>query len=384
MKIALITNILTPYRSFFYDKLNNHLLNLNIDFKVFVMAETESNRNWYYNQYKTSYTELMENINLGKRDIYINKHIKKKFEAFDPDVVIAAGGYQMPTILRLLTLKKQLNFKLLFWSESNLVKRENLTGVNKYIRELIRKITYSNFDGFWYSGKYSKDFIDKYAPSSKEMYFLPNLVDNQLYSKVQDLREMKYKALLEKYNIYNSKKIFLCPARLSEQKGILEFLSLFMKCNNADEATILIAGDGELKATISKLIHNNKHLDIRLLGYKTQAEMLELYAIADFLLLPSIVDPNPLSCIEALWCGLPLLITKHVGNNPEVLIDGENGYVFSYEDIQKSISQIEKAISANEEWIKNAQRLSRSIANELFHPDKAISTCIDGMIRKFN
>ncbi|MEH7249100.1 glycosyltransferase family 4 protein, partial [Neobacillus niacini] len=380
MKIALITNILTPYRSFFYEKLNNYLVSQNIDFKVFVMAETESNRNWKYDEYKTSFTELMGYINLGKKDFYINKRIKKSFVSFSPDLVVAAGGYHLPTIWRLLSLKKKVKFKLLFWSESNLVKKENLKGMKITLRENLRKITYQNFDGFWYSGKLSKEFIEKYTAPDKEMYFLPNLVDNNLYSSVPNTNKENLDEIMTNYNLSRTKRIFLCPARLSKQKGILEFLSLFKQCGNAEDATILLAGNGELKDKINNVIEENKQLDIRLLGFKTQNEMLKLYAVSDFFLLPSVEDPNPLTCIEALWCGLPLLITEHVGNYPEVLIQEKNGFLINYKNTENAIRQIEKAIASDQEWLNSAKLTSKQIANNLYEPKNAISNCIDEMI----
>ena len=44
MKVALITNILTPYRDYFYDALFNEFDNKGILFHVFVMTETGMNK----------------------------------------------------------------------------------------------------------------------------------------------------------------------------------------------------------------------------------------------------------------------------------------------------------------------------------------------------
>ncbi|EGT2191091.1 glycosyltransferase family 4 protein [Clostridium perfringens] len=382
MKIAIVTNILTPYRIFFYKKLNEYLLNKNIKFKVYVMSETESNRNWYYDQYKTDFTELLEKKISYNDNIFINKDVKKKLKEFSPNIIIAAGAYQMPTILYLMYLKKKLNFKLIFWSESNLIKKENLTGFKKRLREIIRNTTYKKFDGFWYSGKFSKEFIEKYSRKNTELYFLPNLIDNSLYSNVINIKNNNYDNLIEKYNINKNKTVFICPARLSPQKGILEFLNLLKNCKNKNKASILIAGDGELYDEINSFIIENKDIDVRLIGYKEQDEIIELYSIANFFLLPSIEDPNPLTCIEALWSGLPLLISSHVGNSPEVLINEKNGYLFDYNDIEKSIINIEKAINSDEKWLSNASKISMKIAKDKYFPDKAISECINEMLEK--
>ena len=161
-----------------------------------------------------------------------------------------------------------------------------------------------------------------------------------------------------------------------------QFLNLLKNCKNKNKASILIAGDGELYDEINSFIIENKDIDVRLIGYKEQDEIIELYSIANFFLLPSIEDPNPLTCIEALWSGLPLLISSHVGNSPEVLINEKNGYLFDYNDIEKSIINIEKAINSDEKWLSNASKISMKIAKDKYFPDKAISECINEMLEK--
>ena len=53
MRIVLYTNILTPYRKYFFDTLFEQCRQKNIQFTVLVMAETESNRLWRYEEYQS-------------------------------------------------------------------------------------------------------------------------------------------------------------------------------------------------------------------------------------------------------------------------------------------------------------------------------------------
>ena len=56
--------------------------------------------------------------------------------------------------------------------------------------------------------------------------------------------------------------------------------------------------------------------------------------------MPSIIDPNPLSAIEALASGLPILLSKHCGNVKECIIHNQNGWSFNpldEDEIQNSI-----------------------------------------------
>ena len=90
----------------------------------------------------------------------------------------------------------------------------------------------------------------------------------------------------------------------------------------------MIAGEGEDRRQIESLIKEASLCkNIRLLGQKSEQDMLSLYAIADGFLLPSLKDPNPLSVIEALWAGLPILISINCGNYLEAVDEEINGWV---------------------------------------------------------
>lgn len=134
-------------------------------------------------------------------------------------------------------------------------------------------------------------------------------------------------------------RVWIIPARLSPEKGILNFMDLLVKTKfKESNITIIIPGTGPLESNIKAKI-TDLGLKISLLGFQNQKEMAELYALSDVFVLPSLSDSNPLTCIEALWSGKPLLVSAHVGNYPEVIEEGVNGYVFDY---SKSPQAIEK------------------------------------------
>lgn len=56
------------------------------------------------------------------------------------------------------------------------------------------------------------------------------------------------------------------------------------------------------------------------------ANVREVYGTADALILPTLYDPFPNVCVEALACGLPLL-TSHGCGAAEWITEGQNGWV---------------------------------------------------------
>lgn len=379
--VIILTNIMTPYRRFFYDKLNKECQKNNMEFYVILMAETEYGRHWKYSELKTEYSILLNHKTkkIGNIEIHFNKGLEEVYKKIRPNIVICGGSYLFPAVWETIRLKKKYNYEIVEWSESHLNEKRNYNGIKLKIRELIRKKIIGSFSTFWCAGKFAKEFVEKYAQNDSKYIFVPNLINAEKFNTISKYTIDDLVKIKEKYNIDKNKKVMITPARLSAVKGIKEFLNLYDKCDNKN-VIYLIPGDGELKTEILEII-KEKNIDVRLLGYKSEDEMLDLYAISNGFILPSKSDPNPLTCIEACWCKLPLLVSKHVGNYPEIVKEELNGYIFNYENTEEAIIKINKFMNASKEWEKNAKKISYSIAENTYNPDIEVPRIIKETIK---
>lgn len=362
MKIVLYTNILTPYRKYFYDLFYQECRDNGDTFLVLVMAENENNRSWYYKDFETNYTRLLSGKTISRVETYIhiNNHLKKTLEEINPDVVIASGSYLCPGTWEVANLKNKLNYKLYFWSESHLGEARQYGGFKIAIREYLRTRFYKKFDGFLCPGKLAFNFVEKYSKKDAIKVLLPNLVDESLFTK----EDYQVDSLCERLHT-NNKIIMFTPARLSEVKGIGPFMELLAQAKNHKEVSLIIAGSGlladQLKNRAAELA-----IDAYFIGPKKQEEIACLYKNTDIFVLPSLSDPNPLTCVEALWSKKPLLVSNHVGNYPEVIQQGENGFMFSYAEEENAVCIIEEMISKSEEWRMKAGKKSYEIALSIY------------------
>ncbi len=117
-----------------------------------------------------------------------------------------------------------------------------------------------------------------------------------------------------------ARQIVLVVARLDEQKG---HTYLLQAATRIDEAIFVLAGDGPLR---SKLELQAQELNISdrvvFLGYRD--DIAELLASCDLFVLPSLYEGLPLSILEAMAVGKPVIATA-IGGTDEVVIDGETG-----------------------------------------------------------
>lgn len=365
MKIALVTNILTPYRKRFYDEISAQLQKNNGELRVYVMTNELPLRPWNYNELKSKYTELVpgKKLLIKGQDILFNNSINKRIKKFEPDVIILAGSWTYPTSWKIMLNKLKSNTKYYFWTESHMVRATKIAS-NNVIVKYIKMRFYKLFDGFCIPGKYANDTVNSLVGNYGERYYLPNLVDDAYYEKANEMRKNK-EMLREKYKLPNNKRVFITPARLIEIKGVDLFLENICMSEYVSNATFVLAGEGPLEKKI-KSIAKTYGIDVRMMGYCDQEQVRELYAAADFFLLPSLKDPNPLTVIEAAFSGLPLIISNYVGNGPELGEMYENRVSFDIMDREDVIEKFEEIMKFSDDHIKEYGKNSLDAAQKSF------------------
>src|SRR5437870_992177 len=91
------------------------------------------------------------------------------------------------------------------------------------------------------------------------------------------------------------------------------------------DATLCMVGDGPDRAGLEQRAHDLGIVrDTLFLGY--QGDVAPFYAAFDALVLPSSNEGTPVSVIEALGAGRPVVATR-VGGIPDVVRDGEEGFL---------------------------------------------------------
>ena len=114
-----------------------------------------------------------------------------------------------------------------------------------------------------------------------------------------------------------------------ESKGIKDLLKVarMIKDKNIIDLKIQIAGKGELENYIKQFIEENKLQDlVVLVGWISGKKKEELFRSSDVFVLPSYKEGMPISILEAMSYGLPVISTNIAGI-PDVITDGENGYM---------------------------------------------------------
>ena len=142
---------------------------------------------------------------------------------------------------------------------------------------------------------------------SKKFKILPNAVDSERFAFQPAIREK----VRDELNIKN-KFVLGMVGRLAPVKNhIYAFRIMETLKENMPESVLLVLGSGNMQPWLEKMVHSRNMGDnIRFLGKKQDPE--NYYQAVDALMMPSIYEGVPLTALEAMASGLPILFSEEV------------------------------------------------------------------------
>lgn len=139
---------------------------------------------------------------------------------------------------------------------------------------------------------------------------------------------------------------FTFMGELSKRKGIVDLIKAFSLSKN-DNAKLFVAGNGDIDAlrkTCTKLGIENK---VEFLGWINESEKLDLLAKTDVVVLPSYAEGLPMSILEAMSAGLPV-ITTPVGSVEDAITNKKHGLLVEPGNIDDLRSALDELTSDKE------------------------------------
>jgi glycosyltransferase involved in cell wall biosynthesis len=207
---------------------------------------------------------------------------------------------------------------------------------------------------------------------------LPNTVDEDFFLAGPGVERQDLRASLG----VQDRVVLLCVAELSDRKGIRDLLAAISRLSDQhrQRALFLFAGDGPLRGDLEAA---RDHYPIRLLGHVDRTTVRRWLYAADLFLLPSKIDPNPLSAIEAAFCGLPLVLSERAGNVTELVDGGESGWPLPVSDPEVMAARLEEVIATPEERRRDMGVNARRVAREKFSRRDISKNFVDELVRCF-
>ena len=129
---------------------------------------------------------------------------------------------------------------------------------------------------------------------------------------------------------------FLFIGRIIEEKGPQIAVKAFKKIKN-EAARLHVIGEGSYLESVKQIADGDKRIIFH--GFVQNEDLKQIFARCSYLLFPSLwYETFGLVVIEAMEKGLPVIASK-IGDTPELVTDGYNGFLFEPGDVD-SLHQI--------------------------------------------
>lgn len=159
--------------------------------------------------------------------------------------------------------------------------------------------------------------------------------------------------------------VFLFLARIAKTKGAFDLLEAFASlCSEGVPTRLVLAGNGEVEKARAWLKDRNLDRQVDVPGWVEGEAKSASFKGADVFVLPSYYDNLPVSILEAMAFGLPVIATA-VGGIPEAVADGETGLLVQPGDVG-ALAQAMKRLASDHRLRAAMAEAARARAEERF------------------
>lgn len=354
MKIAFVTNIRAPYRIL---QINEFAKLDNCKFTVYYTHKESENRKWesIINQgFKEIY---LEGYKISDTFGYLNKGLINLVRNND---IIIMGGYEQPTYIMLSILCRIIKKPYIISFDG--ISTNRLTSKENSLKKIIKKLVINKASYIMGNGTVSKRYFNEVFNYPTERIYNQYLtVDGDKITELYKFKDKYRTEYRKRYNIDNNEKVLIYSGRLIDIKNVDSVIKAMARLKRSN-LTLLIAGGGVLEEKLKKLA---KELNVKVVitGFiSEQEELFKHYFAGDALILPSIYEPWGLVVNEAMFAGLPVLVSNICGCSLDLVKESENGYIVNPDDINDIGKKIEKILY--EDKFNNMSLKSKKIISE--------------------
>ncbi len=201
------------------------------------------------------------------------------------------------------------------------------------LRDVSLKLIYALVRVFACIGTEARWHLTRLGVASERLVESPYCIDSDLFENHFARWHPERDSLRKTLGIAPDAVVLLFCGKLIPKKNPLLLFAALRELAPALLARVhvLVVGDGELREAVQQAGAPLLGSRLTLAGFVNQSEMGRWYAVADSLVLPSRRGAGEtwgLVVNEALQFGLPALVSSGVGCAPDLIVEGETGFVF--------------------------------------------------------
>ena len=325
-RVVVLSEIPTPYRLPLYEML---AARPELELEVMFCSREQPDRPWNLDdQLARMPHRFLPGAGLhfgGRRNTFVyevNPTILSELSRSRPDVLVI-GGYAVFAEQAAIAYARMRRVPYVLHTESQLLRQRS--AVKRRLKRALLPPVVGNAAAGLAVGSAAVRYLEHYGLARDRIRIFPNTID-----------VVRYRATAEKARAHHSsrERYWLYAGRLVEDKGLPELIAALRSLG--EHPPLLVAGEGPLANELARVS------GVRMLGFRSTEELIELMARAELTIVPSRTEPWGVVVNEALAAGSPVIVGDKVGAAEDLVVDGVNGRVFASGDasaLARTLSQ---------------------------------------------
>ena len=338
---------------------------------------------WIFKMAKGLKNKGYNSFVLARKDSLLLEKVKK--ERMNYKVIDKIGSTTFLNPIRIFKLAdwlKKKNINAIFFCSSPTFKYGSITAKLADVSNIIyRRGSAIPIKNKFYNRYLMNNFITTFISNSKatkekSLKYLESFPDKKVKLIYNGVDKSKFTNIDLKSNIRKEFKIdeedllMVNVGRLHKQKGHKYLIESISKLKNRfDNFTVLIIGEGPLENKLKDRV-DELNLNDYIIFTGFRKDIPSLLKQSDFMVHTALWEGCPWVVLEALMSGLPVVATNS-SSLPEIIREGENGYLAKDKDIENIADKIFKMI--NNSNIEKMGNKARKIAENEFSFKRVIA-----------
>lgn len=324
IRVLYITNIPSPYRVDFFEKLGREC-DLTVIFeRASATDRDESWKNFSNDSFKTIILNGKECKEDNAFSFKVLKYLKRK--QYD---IIVIGGYSTPTAMLAILYMNIRKIRFVLNADGGFVKKENK------IRFFLKKYLIGSASFYLSTGKETDKYLVYYGGKVENVYHYPfsSICEIDILKEVVEETE-KYR-IRQELGMDNVKTV-ISVGQFIHRKGFDILIKAMQRIPNVQ---LIIIG-GKVPDEYLKLIDQYQISNIRFYPFMEKEKLFNFYRAADVFVLATREDIWGLVVNEAMAHGLPVITTSKCIAGIELISDYENGIIVPVNNEEKLANAI--------------------------------------------
>jgi len=247
--------------------------------------------------------------------------------AFD---AVLVNGWNHKAAWQTIWAAKQLGLPVLTRGDSHL--HTPRSPMKTWIKRISYPLMLRAFDGFLDVGQWSREYYLHYGVRPDRIFHVPHVIDEAQFRHSAESFRNERESIRREWNLPSQAIVFLFAGKFIALKNPMTFLRSLGLAFTEDPAIAgLMVGDGSLRSECQAFA-SRAGLPAVFTGFLNQSTLVNAFVAADVLVVPSEHETWGIVVNEAMWCGLPCIVSDQVGCGPDLVAAQGAGEVFPLHD----------------------------------------------------